>query len=131
MVINKYFTSLILSVFLSLVLSISAASAQDDGLLNSSFEAGISSWTVTESESVKVITGEDTTTSGNNQTFAVKVSPLHGTNLVRLGNIKNISENMNVGPNSVSQVFTPNGNIEAGVTRSPSMLNNPLIQIYP
>ena len=106
---SNYFSKLISLSCLFLIFTISLVHAQDDGLLNSSFESGISSWNA--SGQVTVITGENTTTKGTNETVEVKVSPLHGVNLVRLGSVKDISENMDAGKNSVSQTFTPNSDV--------------------
>ena len=107
MVSTKYFITLISSFFFLLIVSISTAVAQD-GPQNFGFEDGESSWTrISEADSISVVGIETATTYPVYTDFDITdVRPdANSSSMLRLGSPKQISENMNVGGNTVSQTF--------------------------
>lgn len=107
MVITKYFVRLFFSLCFLLTVSISPAFAQD-GPLNLGFEDGELSWTrISEAESISVVGIESATTYPVYTDFNITdVRPdNNSSSMLRLGSPKLISENMNLGGNTVTQTF--------------------------
>ena len=105
MVITRHFQTAIFCLCLSFIVSISPAIAQD-GPQNFGFEEGESYWTTTsEVTNVSVVGTQGPTTSPTYDELNITVEPDKGSNMLLLGAAKDISENFNVGGNTVSQTF--------------------------
>ncbi|MGD8527002.1 MAG: hypothetical protein PVJ63_12190, partial [Thioalkalispiraceae bacterium] len=108
MVFSHYFRIFSHSILFILLFFTSSATAQE-GLLNSGFEQGEAYWNiVSEADSVSVVEMEDGDDSPTYADLNITVNPDKGAKMLRLGAPKQVSENMNVGGNTVSQTFNSN-----------------------
>ncbi|MGD9391176.1 MAG: nucleoporin, partial [Thioalkalispiraceae bacterium] len=108
MVFSHYFRIFSHSILFILLFFTSSVTAQE-GLLNSGFEQGEAYWNiVSEADSVSVVEMEDGDDSPTYADLNITVNPDKGAKMLRLGAPKQVSENMNVGGNTVSQTFNSN-----------------------
>jgi len=103
---SKYLIKTIFSFCFLLIVSISAAMAQD-GPLNLGFEDGVSNWEIIEpvAESIVVKSADGPVDSTTYADLNLTVKPFDGSNMLRLGTPKQKNEKMEQGSNTITQTF--------------------------